>query len=60
MNNDHGNGDDPSASHVLIYGHGTLSGDKLPHPSYNDPPLPETEFWQYSPIFLAGNWRITL
>ena len=60
MNNDHGNGDDPSASHVLIYGHGSLSGDKLPHPSYNDPPLPETEFWQYSPIFLAGNWRITL
>ena len=59
MNNDNGNSYD-DAYNVLIYGHGTLSGDKLPHPSFNDPPLPETEFWRYSPIFLAGNWRITL
>ena len=33
---------------VTIYGHGTLSGDRLPHPHYSD--LPEAEHWRYGPV----------
>ena len=37
---------------VTIFGHGTLSGDKLPHPSMSD--LPDGEDWRYSPIHIEG------
>ena len=57
MNNGpiHGGGPGNEASHVLIYGHGTLSGDRLPHPNFADPPLPNGENWKYYPIFLQSN-----
>ena len=37
---------------VTIFGHGTLSGDKLPHPSMSD--LPEGQGWRHSPIHIEG------
>ena len=33
------------AQNVTIFGHGTISGDRLPHPTYSD--LPEDEHWRY-------------
>ena len=42
--------------HILIYGHGTLSGDKLPHPSHADPPIPDDMHWTYDPISISGQW----
>ena len=60
MNNGpiHGGGPGNEASHVLIYGHGTLSGDRLPHPNFADPPLPDGESWKYYPIYLHGNCKM--
>ena len=37
---------------VTIFGHGTLSGDKLPHPSMSD--LPNGQAWRHSPIHIEG------
>ena len=45
-NEDDGNG-------ILIYGHGTLSGDKLPHPNYADD-VPYDEHWRYYGIYIEG------
>ena len=45
-NEDDGNG-------ILIYGHGTLSGDKLPHPNYADD-VPDDEHWRYYGIYIDG------
>ena len=39
---------------IRIFGHGTLSGDKLPHPDYADPQIPEDEYWPYHPIDIQG------
>ena len=33
-----------------IFGHGTLSGDFLPHPNYANPPSPPEEHYKYHPI----------
>ena len=33
------------AENATIFGHGTLSGEKLPHPALSD--LPEDEYWRY-------------
>ena len=41
MNNDVFEG----AQNVTIIGHGTISGDRLPHPTYSD--LPDDEHWRY-------------
>ena len=41
MNNDVFEG----AQNVTIVGHGTISGDRLPHPTYSD--LPDDEHWRY-------------
>ena len=50
MNNDQNqNGDN-----ILIYGHGTISGDKLPHPNHADPPIPDNEFAKYRSIYIKG------
>jgi len=39
---------------IRIFGHGTLSGDKLPHPAYASPALPSNENWTYDPIYISG------
>ena len=33
-----------------IFGHGTLSGDLLPHPSFAQPPINNSEHYTYHPI----------
>ena len=43
-----------NAQYVLIHGHGTISGDKFPHPISADPPTPANERYTYSPISLDG------
>ena len=39
---------------ILIFGHGTLSGDKLPHPDYAGPDVDPND---YGTINIAGNSR---
>ena len=43
-----------------IFGHGTLSGDFLPHPNYADPPISAEEHYKYHPInlFSASNTSV--
>ena len=41
-----------NATGVTIRGHGTLSGDRLPYPSYSD--LPEEEHWRMRSVYLHG------
>ena len=41
-----------NATGVTILGHGTLSGDRLPYPSYSD--LPEEEHWRMRSVYLHG------
>ena len=43
-------------AHILIYGHGTLSGDQLPHPNHADPPVPDNKHWKFDPINVSGMW----
>ena len=45
------NDDTSDGDHILIYGHGTLSGDRLPHPNYADPWIPENWF---KSIYIQG------
>ena len=53
MNNGHGGQDEPATS-IRIFGHGTLSGDKLPHPNFADPPIADDEHWLYHPLDIEG------
>ena len=46
QNKDDGNG-------IMIYGHGTLSGDRLPHPNYADD-VSDDEHWRYYGIYIVG------
>jgi len=39
---------------IRIFGHGTLSGARLKHPEYVDPPVPEKDHGLYRPIELVG------
>ena len=57
MNNNLNSDDGDS---ILILGHGTLSGDRLPHPNYADPPLQEGEDWRYYGINVEGRGKGSL
>ena len=50
----------PPTMTFRIFGHGTLSGDFLPHPNYADPPVSPEEHYKYHPInlFSASNTSI--
>ena len=48
------NKDGREGNHILIHGHGTLSGDKLTHPQHADPPIPDSEFAKYRSIYIRG------
>ena len=37
---------------IRVFGHGTISGDKLPHPDYAG--IPNEEFWTHHPIDISG------
>lgn len=39
---------------VRIFGHGTLSGARLKHPKFANPPVPEREHGRYRPIEIVG------
>ena len=39
---------------IRIYGHGTLSGERIPHPDDDIPPAPEEDVNQYRPIQIVG------
>ena len=45
--------DGEDGNFIRIFGHGTLSGDLLPHPSFAQPPINDTENWTYHPIDIA-------
>ena len=47
MNN---NKENKEGKFIKIFGHGTLSGDKLPHPDYAEPPIADDEYFIYHPI----------
>ena len=46
------NDDWDEGTNITILGHGTLAGDRLPHPDYSG--LPRDEFWRYSPVHISG------
>ena len=39
-------------SNIHIYGHGTISGDKIPHPNYSS--YPDEEYWKFRPITIQS------
>ena len=45
-------------NNVTIFGHGTLSGDRLPHPDYSG--LPKDQYWTYRPIHIGGTHGTTV
>ena len=53
MNN---NKNEEDGNGILIFGHGTLSGDRLPHPNYADD-VPDDEHWRYHGINIDGKGR---
>jgi hypothetical protein len=48
-------GTDWSDGHdIRIFGHGTLSGERIPHPDDDTPPAPSSLWEQYRPIHIIG------
>jgi hypothetical protein len=43
-----------ASQHARIFGHGTLSGERLKHPKYVEPAVPEKDHSLYRPINLHG------
>jgi hypothetical protein len=43
--------------HIRVFGLGTLSGARLKHPQYVQPPIPEKEFGRYRPIEVVGSFQ---
>lgn len=41
-------------ANIRIFGHGTLSGERINHPRDESLPVPEEDRWQYNPIDIAG------
>ena len=52
------NDDWDDGRNVTIFGHGTLSGDRLPHPDYSG--LPQDQYWTYRPIHIRGTHGTTV
>ncbi|WP_187357960.1 glycoside hydrolase family protein [Pontiella desulfatans] len=48
-NKEWGDGND-----IRIFGHGTLSGERIPHPDDDTPPAPNEDDWLYKPIDIQG------
>ena len=46
------NKDRKDGHNIRIYGHGTISGDKIPHPNFSD--APEEEHHTFKPISING------
>jgi len=41
-----------NGKNIHIYGHGTISGDRIPHPKSTN--FPENEYWKFRPIGIEG------
>ena len=52
MNN---GGDKHDGENIKIFGHGTLLGDKIPHPNFAEPPVDSDQNWLYHPIDITRN-----
>ena len=48
------NRDWSSGRNIRIFGHGTLSGARIPHPDDDPAPAPDAEDWHYKPIDIVG------
>ena len=46
--------------HIHIFGHGTLSGEKYPHPQDEIPPLDKDQYWTYSPIVIKWAYNVKI
>ena len=46
------NNDADEGNNILIYGHGTISGDRIPHPLYSN--YPQEEHWKFRPVGLKS------
>ena len=56
MNNLENNEDGES---IKIFGHGTLFGDKLPHPSFADPPVDVDQVYTYHSIDIQVRFALS-
>ena len=54
------NRDNKDGHHIHIYGHGTLSGEKYPHPHDEYPSLDEDQYWTHSPIRIDGAYNVKI
>ena len=52
--------DDDDGHHIHIYGHGTLSGEKYPHPNEENPPVPDEVHYTYRPVSIKGAYNTKL
>ena len=50
---------DEDGESIKIFGHGTLSGDKLPHPSFADPPVPDDQVYTYHTIDIQVRFSLS-
>ncbi len=57
MNN---NKDWNDGHNIRIFGHGTLSGERHPHPHDDTPPAPDSDDWKYRPIEIVGARNTTV
>lgn len=48
------NKDSSDGENILIFGHGTLSGERIPHPDDDTPPAPDSDDRKYKPIDIVG------
>ncbi len=51
---------DKDGHHIKIYGHGTLSGERIPHPDCDIPVAPQKDYWKYKPIDIRGARNTTV
>ena len=44
--------DNDDGANIHVYGHGTISGDKIPHPLHSS--YPQDEHWKFRPVFIRS------
>ena len=49
---------DQDGESIKIFGHGTLFGDKLPHPGFAEPPVTDDEVYTYHTIDIQVRSRM--
>ena len=51
---------DKDGYNIRIFGHGTLSGERIPHPDCDNPPAKEKDHWKYKPIDIRSAQNTTV